>query len=132
MLASKTTIASAAQLKSLLLSLLAPRGAAAKISALKKHHRYTVSFSSLAPGKLEISWYGVPKGAHLAAAKPILVASGSVVTAANATTKLTLKLSASGKKLIAHGGRLTLIAKGTLTPSGQAALHATRSFTLKH
>ncbi len=131
-LESKTTVASAAQLKSLLLALLTPRGAAAKIGALKKHHGYTVSFGSLVAGKLSISWYEVPKGAHLAAAKPTLVASGSVVTGPSGTTKLTLKLTASGKKLIAHGGRLTLTAKGTLTPSGRSALRATHSFTLKH
>jgi hypothetical protein len=48
------------------------------------------------------------------------------------TTKLTIKLSARGSKLLAHRKQLTLTAKGTLTPSGQSALHATRSFTLEH
>jgi hypothetical protein len=131
-LASKTTVPSTAQLKSLLLSLLAPRGAAAKAAALRKRRSYTVSFVSLAAGKLSVLWFALPKGSRSAHAKPALVASGSVSTKAGAATKLKITLTAFGRSLLAHAGRSTVTAKGVLAPSGQPPLRATRSFTLEH
>ena len=131
-LASIASAPSTAQLKSLLLSVLAPRGAAAKVAALRKRRSYTVSFVSLAAGRLSVSWYAQPKGTHLGRAKPLLVGSGSVSTKAGAATKLKIALTAAGRALLAHGVQPTLTAKGVLTSSGQPALHETRSFKLKH
>ncbi len=127
-LSSTTRKASAAQLRSLLERLLVPSGRNAKIAQLLKHRSYSVSFTALSAGKLTISWLLVPKGAH---AKPVLVAVGSLDSLAPGGAKLTIKLTAKGKSLLAHAGRLGLTAKGVLQPSGAASVSATRSFTLK-
>jgi hypothetical protein len=120
-----------AQLKALLASLLAPRGKSAKIGALLKHRGYAVSFVSLTAGRLSIAWYLVPKDAHLSAAKPVLAAVGKIGVPASGASKLTVKLSAKGRSLLAPGKPLKLTAKGVLAPSGRPSLSATRAFTLK-
>jgi hypothetical protein len=130
-LPSSATAATVAQLKALLSSLLAPRGKNAKIGALLKHRGYTVSFDSIAAGKLSISWYLVPRGARLAGAKPVLVAAGVVSTRTRGASKLAIELTGKGRKLLKAGSPVRLTAKGVLAASGRPALSATRQFTLK-
>ncbi len=126
--------ASAAQLKALLLRLLVPHGKAARLAALHAHGRYVATFSSLAAGRLSISWYLVPRGAHVSAMKPkpkpVLVASGKLTTKASGTAKLTIKLTAAGRALLAKRKPLKLTAKGAFAPKGRGTLNATRSFRL--
>jgi hypothetical protein len=130
-LSTTASVATTAQLKALLASLLAPRGKSAKIGALLKHRGYAISFASLIAGRLSIAWYLVPKGARLAGAKPVLVAVGKIATPASGARKLTVKLTARGRRLLAPGKALKLTAKGVLAASGRPSLVATRSFMLK-
>jgi hypothetical protein len=130
-LASSTATASIAQLRSLLARLLTPGGRGAKIGRLLENGGYSASFTSLTAGRLTISWYLVPKGAHLASAKPVLVASGSSSPTAPGPAKLKIKLTRKGRGMLAHARRLALTAKGTLKPSSGTALSAKRSFTVK-
>jgi hypothetical protein len=130
-LSTTASAATTAQLKALLASLLAPRGKSAKIGALLKHHGYAISFVSLTAGRLSIAWYRVPKGARVAAAKRELVAVGKSSTPAGGASKLTVKLTARGRRLLKPGKPLKLTAKGVLAVSGRPSLVATRSFTLK-
>jgi hypothetical protein len=125
--------ATTAQLKALLARLLLPHGGRAKVAALLKHHGYAVSFSSIAAGRLSVSWYQVPKGAHLSArTKPVLVASGKVATKESGVAKLTIKLTAKGRKLLLAAKQpLKLTAKGVLAPSGASSLRSTHAFTVK-
>jgi hypothetical protein len=120
-----------AQLKALLASLLVPHGRRAKIGALLKRRRYAISFVSLIAGRLSVVWYLVPKGARVAAAKPVLVAVGKISTPASGAGKLTVKLTARGRRLLAPGKPLKLTAKGVLAVGGRPSLVAKRSFTLK-
>ncbi len=126
-------VASAAQLKALLARLLVPRGKGAKLAALHARGSYATTFGSLAAGRISISWYLVPKGARLSAAKPKpkLVAAGKLVTKASGTAKLTIKLTAAGRALVAKRKPLKLTAKGAFAPKGRPTLNATRSFTLQ-
>jgi hypothetical protein len=73
----------------------------------------------------------VPRGAHVSAAKPVLAAVGKTSTPASGTSRLTVKLTARGRSLLAPGKPLKLTAKGVLAASGRPSLVATRSFTLK-
>jgi Carboxypeptidase regulatory-like domain len=130
-LSTTASAATTAQLKALLTSLLSPRGKNAKIGALLKHRGYAISFVSLIAGRLSIAWYLVPKGAHVAAAKPVLAAVGKISTPASGASKLTVKLTAKGRSLLALGKPLKLTAKGVLAASGRPSLIVTRPFTLK-
>jgi len=130
-LSTTASTATTAQLKALLASLLAPRGKGAKIGALLKRRGYAVSFVSLIAGRLSIAWYLVPKGAHVSGAKPVLAAVGKISTPAGGASKLTVKLTAKGRSLLAPGKPLKLTAKGVLATSGRPSLVAMRSFKLK-
>jgi hypothetical protein len=130
-LSTTASVSTTAQLKALLASLLVPHGKRAKIGALLKRHGYTIPFVSLIAGRLSIAWYLVPRGARVAAAKPVLAAVGKIGTPASGTSKLTVKLTARGRALLLHEKRLKLTAKGVLAASGRPSLVATRSFTLK-
>jgi hypothetical protein len=124
----------AAQLESLLLSHLIPAGKTARTAALLKASGYSLSFKAPEPGSLTIAWYELPPGAKLAKKvrpKPLLVASGRLRFAAAGTKTLELKLTAAGKALLRHGKRVKLTAKGTFTPSGKAAVSATKTFVLE-
>jgi hypothetical protein len=130
-LATTASTATTAQLKALLASLLVPHGKRAKIGALLKRRGYVISFVSLIAGRLSIAWYLVPKGARVGAAKPVLAAVGKISTAAGGTSKLTVKLTARGRRLLARLTPVKLTAKGVLAVSGRPSLVATRRFTLK-
>jgi hypothetical protein len=126
-----TSVPSAAELKSLLNTLLAPTGKHAKIGAMLEHGGYTLSLSALSAGQLTISWYLVPKGAHLARAKPTLLARGHVTLSRAGAAKVTIELTGKGRAVLKHAHQLKLTARGTMTAVGGSTVSATRSFVLK-
>lgn len=129
--ATQSATASIASLKALLARLLAPTGRNAKIAALLKHGGFTFSFHALSAGTTSVSWYLVPRGAHLARVKPVLVASGKVNSTSPGAAMLKVKLTSKGRSLLAHAGQLKLTAKGVLAPKDQAAVSQTKAFTVK-
>ncbi len=67
----------AAQIRAALLRELAPYGRAAKLGTVVRTHGYAYDCTALIRGVMTISWYQVPKGAHLSKApKPVLIATG--------------------------------------------------------
>jgi hypothetical protein len=129
-----TTAITPAQLKALLLAHLTPSGKTAKTASLLKAGGYSLTFKAPEAGSLTIAWYELPPGAKLAKKakpKPILLATGQVKFSAAATKAVRLKLTAAGKALLKRSKQLKLTAKGTFTPSGEAAVSATKPFTLK-
>jgi hypothetical protein len=122
---------SMASVTALLRKVLRPAGKLAKLSAVRKHGGYTLSFKSLGAGKLTVSWYLVAKGAHLAAIRPVLVASGKASFTKSRTLKLAVRLTRKGKRLLKHAKRIKLTAKGVYTPAKARAISTTKSFTLK-
>ena len=100
---------------------LTPASKAAKIGAVLKRG-YSVSFTAPGAGRLVISWYRIPKGAHLARKlQPVLIASGTAKFAAVTTQKLVIRLTANGKRLLRSARSVKLTAKATFT----------KGFTLK-
>jgi hypothetical protein len=121
-----------AQVKAALLAALAPSGRAARIGALLKRG-YSDRFRALAGGRVRISWYEVPKGAHLVKRHPvpILVAAGTRSLTAASSTSLRITLTSRGRHLLAHARRLQLTARGVFTPLGRPSVSAVKTFTLK-
>ena len=124
---------SAEEIQVLLRTELTPNGKGAKIAALLKAGGWTITFRALEAGTAVIYWYRLPPGAKLARAKakPVLVAVGQASFAAAGTSKLKVKLTLAGKRLLRHGRSLKLTAKGVFTPSGEAPVTATKAFVLK-
>jgi hypothetical protein len=73
----------------------------------------------------------VPKGAHLTAAKPTLVARGHVSFTAAGNAKIVVKLTASGRKLLRHAKEAKLTAEGAITPTAQGAVSAAKAFVVR-
>jgi hypothetical protein len=133
-LGSTTASISTAQIAALLGQQLTPSGKAAKIAALLKSGGFTLSFKALEAGTAMIDWYEVPLGAKLAKAKAksVLVAAGQRTFSAAGTAKITIKLTAAGKRLLKHAKQLKLTGKGTFTPTGKPHITTTKVFVLKH
>jgi hypothetical protein len=125
---------SAASIKSLLESILAPSGSAAKIASIRKHGGYSFTFKAPVAGRLQISWRPPLKIAHDAGKKlslPPVIAGLSVVFHKAGGAKVKALLSAQGRKDLKKATALKLDATGTFTPTGQSAVTASKSFTLK-
>ena len=103
------------------------------MAKLLKQGTLQLPFSALEAGTLLVQWYELPAGAKLAKAKgkPVLVASGQANSSATGTATVHLKLTAAGKKLLKHASSLKVTGKATFTPTGQAAIVATKTFSFK-
>jgi alpha-tubulin suppressor-like RCC1 family protein len=121
-----------AELRASLHQQLGIKGSSARIASLRKHRAFTYGFTALTAGLLEIDWYYVPPGAHLARrATPVLLAAGRLRFAIAGTRKITLKLTSAGRRLLRKRKRIALTARGSFAPTGKREVTATASFVLK-
>jgi len=118
-----TVITTQAAVGTSLLGQLVPKGKPAKIAALLKSRRYTLSFRALRAGTVVVSWFSTGR-------KPALIASGKRAFKAAGTGSLTLKLTTKGARLLAGAKHLVLTARSTFSSRGAAAVTRSRSFTL--
>ncbi|HEX3910166.1 MAG TPA: putative Ig domain-containing protein [Solirubrobacteraceae bacterium] len=119
-----------AQIRSSLMKQLGIKGARVRIATLRKRRSYTYGFTALTAGTLAIDWYYLPPGARLARAAPVPFAAGKVDFANAGTKRITLKLSARGRKLLRRRKSIKLSARGSFTPRGKRAIVAATSFKL--
>jgi hypothetical protein len=120
-----------AQIRAALLGAVLPGGKEARIASVRKHHGYLATFDAPGRGVVVVSWYEIPRGAHLASVKLVLVASGRVTVTVKGEVKLTLKLTARGRSLLAHDRQLKLTGQGVFTPAGGSPVSVTKAFTLR-
>jgi hypothetical protein len=130
------SVATAAEIRSGLSTQLTHVQHIARIASLLEHGHLSFRFAALGAGKLEVFWYEVPKGAHVAFAeakpKPILVASATESYASASTKTVTLHLTKTGRRLLAHRTRITLTAEGVFVRSGASTVHWYKTFVLVH
>jgi hypothetical protein len=132
-LGETSTKIGSAQIAALLSQELTPSGKSAKLTTLLETGGYTIPFKALAAGTAIIDWYELPAGATLARktkAKPILVASGQATFLAAGTTRMKVKLTTAGKRLLKSTKRPKLTAKGTFTSNGETSVVAIKTFVL--
>ncbi len=109
-----------------LVKTLLPSGKSAKIAAILKTGGYVAKVRLLSAGTDTITWYYVPKGAHVAKAKakrkPVVIATGSKKLAKAGKATLKVKLTRAGKaklKKVKKGHKLKLDRQGVLQGQGQ-------------
>jgi hypothetical protein len=107
---------------------LAPTGAAAKLRTLVKRGGFVSRFAAPSTGRLVLQWYSRPKHRK---AKAVPLAGGTVKITTASTVKPKLRLTRAGKRLLHASKKLTIIGKGSFTPTGKKAVVATRTLTLK-
>jgi hypothetical protein len=113
---------------------LAPSGRSAKIAALFKAGFYGLRLKALEAGTAVVRWYYLPHGAKLGGKgkhAPVLVASGTVKFRSAGTATVKLRLTLTGRRLLAHARQLRLTATCVFTPVGSAAITAVKAFELK-
>lgn len=125
-----STVLTEAQLRASLRQQLGMKGRAARIATLRKRGRFPFGFTALTAGTLSIRWYYLPPGTHLAQRAPVLVAAGGTSFRTAGTKTVVLKLTRAGHKLLRRHKRLTLVVKGTFTPTGKRPVTATKAFAI--
>jgi hypothetical protein len=106
----------------------------ARIATMLETGGFTITFKALEAGTAVIDWYQLPPGATPAkttGAKPMLVASGQATFPVARTTRIKVKLTATGRRLLKSTKSSKLTAKGTFIPSGEAPVVITKPFVLK-
>ena len=119
-----------AQITALLRRFSSPAGKPAKIGQILAKG-YSFSFTAPAAGRLVMNWFQLPKGAHLTAAKPVVVASAKSSFSGAVTKRVSMRLTTKGKKLLRRARKIRLTDVATFTPSGKAGVTVIRGFTLK-
>lgn len=118
------------QIKSLISATL-PRGKTATIEALLSNGGYSFSWSAPSAGRLVISWYDLPAGAHISRhSTPILVATVSRNFSQAKSVKLTITLTRRGRQVLKTARRMHLTAKGSFASRGKSATTVIKTFTL--
>jgi hypothetical protein len=122
-----------AKIKKLLRSAIVPSGEAATIGRLLAARGYRQLFTAPEAGKLAIGWYLESPDARgpKTNAEPILVATSRLTVRYAGRTRVEVKLTRQGRKLLKHAKRLKLTGKGTFLPNGRAAIATTRTFTIR-
>jgi hypothetical protein len=107
-------------------------GRGARISAIVHAGGYQAGVSAPEAGKLTVTWYFLPRGAHLArTVKPVVVARGAKTFTAAGSATLRLRLTSQGRALLKHAKRIKLTAVGSFAPKKGTTVSKHRSITLK-
>jgi hypothetical protein len=122
---STPTGPTAAQIRALLRTEIAPHGKAGRIRALLRR-AYRLHFRVLTAGTAKVGWYRLRKGR-----KPVLIAKGRRTFAGPGGATMVVKLTAPGRRQLRRANRLGLTARGTFTPASGAPVKAARRFTLR-
>jgi hypothetical protein len=94
--------------------LLVPRGHGASSREILKHGGYAFAVAIPPGASLTVDWYLVPPGAHLSTRRPVLVAAGSATARSARVTKITIRLTSAGRRLLKRNKRAKLTARATL------------------
>jgi hypothetical protein len=119
-------------------STLAPKGSKAKITDILKHG-FGFSFAAPSAGRLVVDWYYLPADARLPKVhskkakqpKAELVGSVSSTVRRSGATKVTVKLTGTGHKLLRAARSMKLTSYAAFTPTRGTLTSEKKSFTLK-
>ena len=114
-------IVNVANVKARLIQHLVPSGT--RRAGLLKNGRYTYSFNMPSAGRLVINWYRANTHA--------LVASGHAAFSKAGLVKVTMKLTATGRRMLKATRSLKLTAKATYTSADRPAVVVTKRFTVR-
>ncbi len=126
-----TILPTASQLSKALTGLLSPSGPKGRLRAIRAASSYTFSFHSLEAGRVTLDWYSRYATGHGRHRKlhRALIASANEKTPAG-PTKITVRLTATGKRLLKTAKRLQVTSQLTFAVSGQTPIKKSRTFTL--
>ena len=92
---------------------------------------YPVHFDAPSDGKLAIDWYHLPRvAARRSRPGPVRMASASQSVRGAGTVSVKIKLSPSGRSLLAHAEREQLTATASFAPTGGPAARSSQVITV--
>lgn len=130
------TGASAAQIRASLLGILASAGRPSSVSQLlNRGTSYAVSINAPGPGTVVVSWATRPAkrsaGRRSLRASTTVVASGRARVSGSGPVRITIRLTAQGRRLLAHNRTLSLTVTVTFTSPGSAPVTVVKSVVLR-
>ncbi len=118
--AAAPAVPAPARIRASMRGAIAPSGK--HIAALLRPGGIGLRFKAPGAGRLVVTWSRSPGGA--------LVARGELRVARAVTATVRMKPTVAGRRLLKRSKRLRLIARGTFTPTGAAAVVTTRTLVL--
>ena len=123
-----------AEILSRLSTELAAAQRGAKIGSLLKDGATWFHFTAPTSGTLALSWYEVPKGAHVSSAKgkpqPVLVATTTASFSGTTLKTLELHVTRAGRALLKQSKRITLTDKAVFARPGKPSVTWIKAFVL--
>lgn len=118
----------ATTLGALLRDQLTPRGRAARIRNILAAGGYPLHFKTPVAGRVRIEWLLRPtrRGAPL-----VRLASGVRTFPAPGTARIVLRLTRTGRRVLARNKRVRLVARGVFAPAGGSPVSAEADFALR-
>ncbi|MCW3031469.1 MAG: hypothetical protein JWM66_1602 [Solirubrobacterales bacterium] len=125
---------SRAQILASLAAQLAHAQKRARVSFVRRSGLYGFSFTALAAGRLEVSWYQLVKDPlhRTTASKTVVLAQATVSFAGPATKIVKLRLTSAGRSAFSAGKLVKLFAKGAFVPPHARGLTWVAPVTLSH
>jgi hypothetical protein len=99
-------------------------------NSLMKSGTYPKRIKAPGAGRLTISWYLASTRGHPPQTRRT-VATGAIRLRGASAATIRIKLTAAGKKALKHRTRVTLTGVASFTPTGQAKIVASETFTLR-
>jgi hypothetical protein len=104
---------------------------AARIGSILRTGSFGFSFRAPTAGTLNLFWFEVPKGAHVAArSRPILVLWGTTSFPSAGKRIMRLHLTVRGRELLHHGKHVKLTAKAVFVRAGHSPVTWLKTFLL--
>ena len=111
-----------------------PSGKSAKIAAILRLDAYDKAVRAPEAGALRVRWYYLPRGAKLGGQgrhAPVLIASGTVTFHAAQAARLSIHLTAVGRRMLLGTSQLRLTDTCSFVPVGGIAAVTSATFLLK-
>ena len=127
--AGAPAVASTAALRTMLMRLLTPQGHAGRIGALLKRGGYSAVVTLPMAGRVNVAWYVTVRTGK--SKRRVIIARVVKSVTAGHNTKITIKLTKDGRRLLAGQARLQLTGSGTLLVQGVPIVSNVRVFVIR-
>jgi hypothetical protein len=131
---SRSSRPTTAQVRAALARLLAPRGREARIAKILRNGGYKFTFTAPSAGRLVVVWDAASakhSGRIHAKRKVEVIARAALIVKRSGTTKVAVKLTATGRSLLKSVHRLKLSARASFTPIALTTTVVKKDFMIR-
>jgi hypothetical protein len=136
--------AASAQIAAALRPQIAPGGSLSEIPRLLSHGGYLERLTALEAGAAQLTWYYLPRGVSMRVVagklvtrwvtrrhpRPVAIATARLRFTASGSRRLTIRLTAAGRRMLSGAQRLQLTGVGRFSAAGQPPVVVLQRFRL--